>query len=324
MNIELIQEETFTKQLIKHKIGTSRRKIETLQLNITRKCNQACIHCHVNAGPTKTEEMTLKVIHRILELLDRENYIKTVDITGGAPELHPHFQYLVKELRLRGKNVIDRCNLTVLLLQEQENTAEFLAKNKTTIIASLPCYLEENVDHQRGDSIYAKSIKALRILNNLGYGIKESELVLNLVYNPLGDFLPGHQQELEAQYKQVLRTEHNIEFNNLITITNMPINRFADQLQKSGRLEAYKNLLKESFNSAAADHIMCKTQISVGWDGTLYDCDFNQALSLPVLSDRNTVWDINHFSEISKSIFFGTHCYGCTAGNGSSCQGKLV
>jgi radical SAM/Cys-rich protein len=324
MKIELRNEDTFVNQLVQYEVKPFRNNVETLQLNITKKCNQACVHCHVNAGSTRTEEMTLEVIHRILELLDRDNSIKTVDITGGAPELHPHFRYLVKELKLRGKKIINRCNLTVLLLPGQESTAEFLAENKITIIASLPCYLEENVDYQRGNSVYEKSIRALKILNSLGYGKKDSGLILNLVYNPSGDILPGNQKELELDYKRVLKEKYNIEFNHLLTITNMPINRFADQLEKSGKLQSYYDLLKANFNYKAADKIMCKSQVSVGYDGTLYDCDFNQALALPVLSDKNTVWNINDFTEISNTILYGSHCYGCTAGNGSSCQGTLA
>lgn len=324
MKISLTQDNNFIEILNKYEIGLKRGQIDTLQLNITRRCNQACVHCHVNASPGRREEMPLGVIDRILSLLDQDSSIKTVDITGGAPELHPNFRYLIRELKKRDKDIIDRCNLTVLLETGQEDTAEFLAKNNVTIIASLPCYLEENVDSQRGNSTYKKSIKVLRQLNELGYGRAGSGLVLNLVYNPGGAFLPGVQKELEADYKRVLLGEHGITFNRLLTITNMPINRYAEMLNQKGQFKEYCNLLVSSFNPDTAGKIMCKSQISVGWDGVLYDCDFNQVLGISVLSDRNTILELDRFSDITKSICFGSHCYGCTAGCGSSCQGSLT
>ncbi len=324
MKVSLTQDKNFIEKLKEYKVDLKRKQIDTLQLNITRKCNQACIHCHVNAGPTKTEEMSLELIHRVLDLLDRDSSIKTIDITGGAPELNSNFRYLIRELKKRNKNIIDRCNLTVLLESGQEDTAKFLAQNNVTIIASLPCYLEKNVDSQRGSSIYKKSIQVLKRLNELGYGKAEGRLILNLVYNPGGAFLPGNQKELEVDYKRVLLEEHGITFNRLLTITNMPINRYAEVLQKEGQYEEYCNLLVSSFHPGNADRIMCKSQVSVGWDGVLYDCDFNQALGISILSDRNTILELESFSEVTKSIFFGTHCYGCTAGCGSSCQGSLA
>lgn len=323
MNRGLIQNESFREKLKRHEVGLKRSRIEILQLNITKKCNQACTHCHVNAGPNQREEMSMDVINRILHLLDKKNDIKTVDITGGAPELNVNFKYLIQELKKRNKNVIDRCNLTVLLETGQENTAEFLAQNNVAIIASLPCYLEENVDSQRGNSIYKKSIKVLKLLNDLGYGKSENGLILNLVYNPGGAFLPGDQAELEKDYKRVLLAEHGITFNHLLTITNMPINRYSEVLKKEGSYEDYCNLLVSNFNPVAAEKIMCKSQVSVGWNGKLYDCDFNQALGIPILSDKNTILDIDSFSEVSRLISYNSHCYGCTAGCGSSCQGSL-
>lgn len=324
MNNVLIENKTFVERLKRHGVEIKRNEIETLQLNITRRCNQACSHCHVNAGPTKTEEMSLDVIDRILHLLDLDHTIKTVDITGGAPELNSQFKYLVRELKKRNRNIIDRCNLTVLLETGQEDTAEFLAQNNVTIIASLPCYLEENVDAQRGNSTYIKSIKVLQQLNDLGYGKAESGLTLNLVYNPGGAYLPGNQAELEVDYKQALFAEHGITFNQLLTITNMPINRYSEVLKKEGNYEEYCKLLVSNFNPNIAEKIMCKSQISVGWNGDLYDCDFNQALGIPILSDRNTIMDIEKFSDVSRTIYYNSHCYGCTAGCGSSCQGSLT
>lgn len=323
MELTLIEKETFAERLKQQGINSNRSKIEQLQLNITKKCNQSCIHCHVNAGPAKTEEMSLATINRILDLLRNNKNIKTVDITGGAPELNSNFRYLVSRLSELKVNIIDRCNLTVLLEKGQEGTAEFLAEHKVTIVASLPCYLEENVDYQRGHEIYRKSIHILKHLNNLGYGKEGSGLILNLVYNPLGEYLPGDQKELEADYKQVLYAEHGIVFNQLYTITNMPINRYSNLLKREGKYEDYINLLYSSFNEKAAEKIMCKKQVSIAWDGKLYDCDFNQALGIPISSDKNSIWDIEDFVEINKTITYDSHCYGCTAGFGSSCQGKL-
>lgn len=323
MNKSLIHKEAFAEKLKQHDVGLNRNKIQILQLNITNRCNQACTHCHVNAGPSQRDEMSLEVMNRILHLLDKDNDINTVDLTGGAPELNLNFKYLVQELKKRNMNIIDRCNLTVLLEAGQEGTAEFLAQYKVGIIASLPCYLEENVDSQRGNSVYKKSIQVLKQLNHLGYGKSESGLLLNLVYNPLGAYLPGNQMELEEDYKRALYAEHGIIFNKLLTITNMPINRYQRFLRKEGSYEEYCNLLVSNFNPNVAEAIMCKSQISVGWNGVLYDCDFNQALGKPILSHKNTILYIDRFSEVSKTIYFNSQCYACTAGNGSSCRGSL-
>ena len=227
-------------------------------------------------------------------------------------------------MKNRNINIIDRCNLTVLLENGQEDTAEFLAQNNVIIIASLSCYLEENVDAQRGNSTYKKSIKVLQQLNDIGYGRAESGLILNLVYNPNGAFLPGNQAELEENYKRALFAEHGITFNQLLTITNMPINRYSDVLKKEGNYEEYCSLLASNFNPVNAENIMCKSQISVGWNGVLYDCDFNQALGIPILSDRKTIMDIERFSDVTRRINYNSQCYGCTAESGSSCQGSLT
>lgn len=315
----------FEDKLEQNEVNVSRNEIQTLQLNITAKCNQVCTHCHVGAGPHRKEEMSVETIDRILYLIDQDkNQIKTVDITGGAPELNTNFRYLVQELRKRNISIIDRCNLTVLFEQGQEDTAEFLAENEIIVIASLPCYEEENVDAQRGNSIYKKSILGLKKLNSLGYGNPDHGLILNLVYNPGGAFLPGNQEELEIDYKEVLREQHGIEFNQLITIVNMPINRYLAVLKKENTYEDYCRLLISNFNPEAATKIMCKSQISVGWDGKLYDCDFNQALRLPITSENNSIFHIENFQEITKNIIYDNHCFGCTAGCGSSCQGKLI
>lgn len=324
MSILLNQIEAFNETLKSYKVNSNRNLINLLQLNIGKKCNQACAHCHVNAGPTRTEEMTMETMNRIISLLKLSPNITTVDITGGAPELNKNFGCLITKLREQKLNIIDRCNLSVLFENGQENTASLLAKNKVTIIASLPCYTEENVDSQRGRNTYNKSIDALKLLNKLGYGQESNDLVLNLVFNPLGADLPSEQKELESDYKEILKTQHGISFNNLFTITNMPINRFADSLIKNNEYDAYYNLLFNSFNAKAAKNIMCKNQLSISWNGEIFDCDFNQALNIPISSGKKTVWDIDNFNDVCKQISFADHCYGCTAGNGSSCQGKLT
>ncbi|MEQ8154129.1 MAG: arsenosugar biosynthesis radical SAM (seleno)protein ArsS [Clostridiaceae bacterium] len=324
MSIQLNQIEDFNNTLIKYKVNSNRSSINTLQLNIGKKCNQACTHCHVDAGPSRTEEMTKETIDRIIYLLKSSTSISTVDITGGAPELNKNFRYLIIKLRELNLNIIDRCNLSVLFEKGQENTASFLAENNVTIIASLPCYLEDNVDLQRGGNTYKKSISALKQLNELGYGQEQSGLILNLVYNPLGSYLPSNQQQLESDYKKFLKTQYGIVFNNLYTITNMPIKRFADSLIRDDKYDDYYDLLFNSFNPEAAKNVMCKNQLSISWDGEIFDCDFNQALNVPLSSGKKSIWDINNFNEACKSISFRKHCYGCTAGNGSSCKGKLV
>ncbi len=309
--------------------GLERRSIETLQVNVGKLCNQACHHCHVEAGPKRKEIMESRTVERILELVRGAarsgRPIRTVDLTGGAPELNPHFRTLVTGLRALGCEVIDRCNLTVLFEKGQETTAEFLRDQRVQVVASLPCYSMENVDHQRGNGVFAKSIRALKLLNGLGYGKVGSGLLLDLVYNPLVPDLPPAQTELEAEYKVELRAHFGIEFNRLFTITNMPIKRFLHELERTGKLVEYMQLLLESFNPAAARDVMCLSLVSVGWDGQLYDCDFNQMLEIPLSGRMRTVFEIESLDELSHSaIALGEHCYGCTAGSGSSCGGSLT
>lgn len=305
-------------------VSLLRDKIKILQVNIGKKCNQACHHCHVEAGPNRTENMELRTIERLLDLLAKDSNIHTVDITGGAPELNPNFRYFVSQIRKMGKDVIDRCNLTVLFEKGQKDTAEFLAENKVQVVASLPCYLEDNVDGQRGKGVFGKSIDALLKLNELGYGKDSGDLVLNLVYNPVGQHLPPPQQKLERDYKEHLEKEFGIVFNNLFTITNMPIKRYAHMLQREGKMDEYMQLLVDNFNPIAADNVMCKELISIGWDGKIYDCDFNQMLEIPLNWTVCSVWDIQSFSDIDSKIALDKHCFGCTAGAGSSCGGALL
>ncbi|HSU30646.1 MAG TPA: arsenosugar biosynthesis radical SAM (seleno)protein ArsS [Bryobacteraceae bacterium] len=297
--------------------------VKTVQLNVGKICNQACHHCHVEAGPKRTEIMTKSTSDRVIQLLHQSVGIEAIDITGGAPELNPNFRDLVEQCRCLGLHVIDRCNLTILLEPGFEDLGSFLARNEVEIIASLPCYTAENVDKQRGRGVFRKSIEALQLLNGLGYG-RSGFLPLNLVYNPLGPSLPPPQAKLEAEYKQHLRDEFGIEFNSLFTITNMPIRRFSEQLIRIGQRELYQELLSQNFNPETVEHLMCRSQISIGWDGNLYDCDFNQMLELRTV-DIATLWDIESFDSIApQRIVTGVHCFGCTAGSGSSCSGTLA
>jgi radical SAM/Cys-rich protein len=315
---------SFDLTLLQHGLGPLERSaVKTVQVNVGKLCNQACHHCHVEAGPKRTEIMTRSTSERVIQLLHQSVGIKTIDITGGAPELNPNFQHLVEHSRRLGLHIIDRCNLTVLLEPGFEDLGHFLARNEVEIIASLPCYTAENVDKQRGRGVFHKSIEALQLLNGLGYGRTDS-LPLNLVYNPLGPSLPPPQANLEAAYKQHLRDEFGIEFNSLFTITNMPIRRFSEQLIRIGKQDVYQELLRQSFNPETVEHLMCRSQISVGWDGKLYDCDFNQMLELRTMNTP-TLWDIDSFDTLaSQTIFTGAHCFGCTAGSGSSCGGTLA
>jgi radical SAM/Cys-rich protein len=300
-----------------------RREVTTLQINVGKLCNQACHHCHVEAGPKRTEIMPANVAERVLALLAATPSIQTVDITGGAPELNANFRVLVEKSRRMKKQVIDRCNLTVLFEPEQETLPEFLAANKVEITASLPCYTESNVDQQRGKGAFEKSIRALRLLNSIGYGKVGSELVLNLVYNPLGASLPPPQEKLQADYKVQLLEHFGIEFDRLFTITNMPIKRFAEFLAREGKHESYMSLLANHFNPATVESLMCRDLVSVGWDGKLYDCDFNQMLDLETPGRKN-IWEIDSYAELANSrIATDSHCFGCTAGAGSSCGGSL-
>jgi len=307
-----------------HGLGELRRgELTTLQINVGKLCNQACHHCHVEAGPKRTEIMTAETAQRVLALLKATPSIQTVDITGGAPELNPNFRALVQESRRMGKRVIDRCNLTVLFEPGQEMLPQFLAANQVEITASLPCYTETNVDQQRGKGAFEKSIRALRLLNDLRYGRNGSELILNLVYNPLGASLPPPQAKLEADYRRELRNHFGIEFNHLFTITNMPIKRFADFLFREGKHEEYLDLLANNFNPATVENLMCRSLLSIGWDGRIYDCDFNQMLDMETPKGK-TIWDVENFTEfVCAGIATDRHCFGCTAGAGSSCGGSL-
>ena len=316
---------SFHDTLSRYGLQIGRRPIEILQINVGKRCNQACHHCHVEAGPKRTEIMEKKTADRLIDLLDQSPTIHTVDLTGGAPELNPHFRHLVRELKKMNKEIIDRCNLTVFFEKGQEDMAQFLRAHRVKIVASLPCYSRQNVDAQRGGGVFDKSIRALQLLNELGFGKTGSGLELDLVYNPLGAFLPPPQEKLELDYKKELRDLFGIEFNRLLTITNMPIRRFLDQLVRENKYEEYMALLVNSFNAHATLSIMCRNLISIGWDGKIYDCDFNQMLEIPVGGKRRTIWEIETFGQISEApIAFDNHCYGCTAGAGSSCGGSLI
>lgn len=301
-----------------------RQSLASLQVNLGYRCNQTCKHCHVDAGPKRPEIMSANTLNAVLAFL-RLVGVATLDLTGGAPELNPGFRRLVREARGLGINVMDRCNLTILEEPGQEDLADFLADHRVEVVASLPCYLEENVDGQRGDGVFEASIRALRRLNSLGYGQIGSGRELNLVYNPQGPSLPPPQESLEADYKRVLLETYGVRFNRLLTLTNMPIRRFGSMLQSQGRFEEYVGLLKSAHREPNVDGVMCRTLISVDWRGYLYDCDFNQMLDLPLDSGRPV-----HISELSsrelegRPIRVGEHCYGCTAGQGSSCGGALV
>jgi radical SAM/Cys-rich protein len=303
-----------------------RERVAALQVNVGKLCNQACHHCHVDAGPRRTEIMRRAAAERVIELL-AASAAETLDVTGGAPELNPHFAYLVEAARALGRQVIVRCNLTVLFEPGMDHLPGLYRGNAVELTCSLPCYTAENVDRQRGHGVFERSIEALRLLNRLGYGLPGSELKLNLVYNPLGDFLPPPQASLEARYREELRRHFGIEFHHLLTLTNMPIKRFADQLHRSGRFDAYLGLLVNHFNPATVEHLMCRHLVSVDWEGRLYDCDFNQMLELPLSRERRmvrTIWDVDTLEELAGlEIATGSHCFGCTAGAGSSCGGAL-
>jgi len=316
---------SFDQALLDHGLPPLRaNSIQTLQVNVGKLCNQTCHHCHVDAGPTRTEIMTLETVESILAVLRDHPEIMTLDITGGAPEMNPHFEYLVKETHGLGRHIIDRCNLTVFFIKGKKHLPEFLAGHQVEIVASLPCYSEDNVDQQRGQGVFDRSIRALQQLNSLGYGMEGTGLVLNLVYNPLGPTLPPPQKDLETDYKEELSKQFGISFNQLFTITNMPISRFLDDLKTSGQEEAYLELLRHNFNPASANNVMCRNLLSVGWDGRLYDCDFNQMLELPVKSMwPRTIADFEGHTLRTRDIVTRPHCLGCTAGAGSSCGGAL-
>ncbi|MGQ0696088.1 MAG: arsenosugar biosynthesis radical SAM (seleno)protein ArsS [Nitrospiraceae bacterium] len=298
--------------------------ITVFQINVGKLCNQTCRHCHVDAGPDRTESMSRDTAEQCMQALAKTD-IPTVDITGGAPELNPNFRWLVEQARALDRHVMDRCNLSVLLIPSQADLAEFLATHRVEIIASLPSYRASQTDAQRGDGIFEKSIEALRLLNRLGYGQHDSGLALNLVYNPVGAFLPPKQEAIEAQFRRELSRLYDITFNHLYTITNMPISRFLEFLVESGNYDDYMERLANAFNPAAAAGVMCRYTLSVGWDGTLYDCDFNQMLDLPL--DHGTPSHIRNFDAAQlhqRQIVTRNHCYGCMAGSGSSCGGSVA
>jgi len=310
----------FEEQLARHDLTLRRARLHTLQINVGRQCNQTCRHCHVDAAPWRTEMMAADTAGRVGEWI-RIHRPLVVDITGGAPELSAHFRYLVELARDCGCQVIDRNNLTIIETEAFGWLPEYLAQHEVEVIASLPCYLGENVDAQRGEGVFAKSIRALRKLNAVGYGTR---LPLSLVFNPQGPRLPPPQAELEADYKLELRQRHGIEFTRLFTITNQPIARFAADLRQQGQWDAYLELLANSFNPATVAGLMCRTTLSVGWRGELYDCDFNQMLGLQMQNHRPLfLWDVTPGRLESNAIQTGVHCLACTAGGGSSCTGAL-
>ena len=322
----------FEKTLNTHQIGLTRSLPQTLQLNITKMCNQACVHCHVDSSPRRKEQMSDEVLDQCLRVLKTTPSLTHIDITGGAPELHPKFRYLVEEARALGKTVIVRHNLTVTLdphPKTKESLAylpEYFRDHKVEVVSSLPYYQEFFTDKQRGSGVFQKSIESLHRLNAVGYGMPGSDLILNLVYNPAGAFLPAPQADLERDYKKELKDKFDIAFNNLFAITNMPIHRFRFQLKKAGGYDAYMQKLLNAFNPSAAKSIMCRTIISVSYDGFLYDCDFNQMLGMHLGKEatRLTIADFDVDTLLSLNIKTAEHCYGCTAGSGSSCGGNTT
>jgi len=320
-------EADFARTLAAHGLPPLRRACPTtVQLNVGKVCNQACHHCHVDAGPGRTERMTAAVAERVLELLARNPGVSVLDLTGGAPELAPHFRRLVAGARALGRRVIDRCNLTVLWAPGQEDLAAFLAAHEVDVIASLPCYGAENVDRQRGRGVFAASIAALRRLSALGYGRGRPGRRLDLVYNPVGPRLPPPQRQLEADYRRELAARFGVHFDRLLTITNVPIGRFAAALARRGAASRYASLLVNHFNPATVRALMCRHLVSVGFDGRLWDCDFNQMLELPFgAPSLRTVWDVDDLGRLAGApVATAAHCHACTAGSGSSCGGALA
>ena len=302
-----------------------RGKLDTLQVNLGYLCNQTCQHCHVDAGPKRKEQMQWQTVDDLIDFL-RETDMRVLDLTGGAPEMNEHFRYLVTQARKLGAHVIDRCNLTILSEPGQEELARFLADNQVEVVASLPCYLKENVEAQRGKGVYQSSISGLRMLNALGYGKEGSGLSLNLMYNPQGPSLPPPQASLEADYKRELQQREGVEFNQLFVLVNMPIMRFGSMLISKGQFDDYMGLLRESYQAPNLQEVMCRSLISVDWQGYVYDCDFNQMLGLPMEMkgrEKLHIGDIEIDDLTGKPIVTGGHCYGCTAGQGCSCSGAL-
>jgi radical SAM/Cys-rich protein len=308
---------TFEETLAQNRVTLRTSEPTVLQINVGKRCNQACHHCHVDAGPDRQEVMTDAVVDQVLDVLER-SAIPTLDITGGAPELHPRFRDIVTRARALQRHVMDRCNLTIATLTNYFDLPEFLASEGVEVIASLPSYAASQTDRQRGDGVFDKSIAALRRFNALGYGREGTGLILNLVTNPVGAFLPASQVTLERDWKRELKRRHDIEFNRLFTITNMPISRYLEWLEHSGNLETYLTKLANAFNPAAVNGLMCRYTLSVGWDGRLYDCDFNQMLDLAL---PQTIFD---GVPAERAVVTGPHCFGCTAGAGSSCGGVTI
>ncbi len=303
-----------------------KRKVDVLQINMGKYCNQACLHCHVEAGPSRKEMMTLETVESVLRFLEKSD-IKKVDITGGAPELNPHFDTLVERCVQLGRHVMDRCNLTVIFEPGKGYLPDFFQKNRVELICSLPCYTEENVDQQRGKGTFDQSIRALQLLNRLGYGVTDTGLELQLVYNPVGAHLPPPQDRLERDYRKILKEEYGIVFNHLYCLTNMPITRFEKFLKLRNEYHQYVELIESAFNPATLDKVMCRDLLSVGWEGSIYDCDFNQMLELPMRNQQGNplmIWDLGANGLEDQSIIVGNHCYACTAGAGSSCGGSLI
>ncbi|MBA9076476.1 arsenosugar biosynthesis radical SAM (seleno)protein ArsS [Rufibacter quisquiliarum] len=300
-------------------------QLTVLQVNVGKMCNQVCKHCHVDAGPDRKEIMTRETMQQCLDALVHSD-ITTVDLTGGAPEMNPHFRWFVQELSQLGKQVMVRCNLTIILANPRyHDLPQFFQQHRVHVVSSLPYFTSSRTDAQRGDGVFEKSIKALQMLNGAGYGVEGTGLVLDLVYNPAGAFLPGSQKSLEAEFKQRLNHLYGITFNSLFAITNLPISRFLEYLISSGNYEGYMEKLVTAFNPAAAANVMCRNTLSVGWDGQLYDCDFNQMLELPVQANApRHIKDFRQDLLAARDIVLNQHCYGCTAGAGSSCGGEVV
>ncbi len=321
----------FEEKLQANDIDLTPLSIETLQVNVTLKCNQACLHCHVDSSPKRTEQMSKNTINKCLEILKDNPRIKNLDITGGAPELNPHFDYLVLEAKKLGKHVMVRHNLTVTIdgdpttKESKMYLPKFYADNNVEVISSLPYYQEYFTDKQRGKGVFQKSIDSLRMLNEVGYGNGDSNLILDLVYNPVGAFLPASQHSLEADFKKELWEKYQLKFNRLYTITNMPIHRFKEWLERTDTYDEYMEKLINAFNPAAAEGVMCRSLLSVSFDGKIFDCDFNQMIDLQIFTDKPmTVFDFDYDKLINRKIIFDSHCFGCTAGAGSSCGGAIA
>lgn len=300
-------------------------QLEIFQINVGKMCNQVCQHCHVDAGPDRKEIMTVETMQQCLDVLKAHVSFKTVDLTGGAPEMNPHFRWFIEEIKKLNKHIIVRCNLTIILANKKyHDLPDFFKQHGIEVVSSLPFYSKDRTDRQRGTGVFIDSIKALQLLNKVGYGIEGSNLPLNLVYNPAGAFLPASQVTLEKEYKEALKKDFDVVFNNLYTITNMPISRYLDYLLRTGNYEKYMDKLITAFNPSAALNVMCRNTLSIGWDGFMYDCDFNQMLDLKVATSQEHISQFNAPELLNRSIILNQHCYGCTAGSGSSCGGAVA